>query len=121
MAKDLGLACPLCLDVNDPDDMLPVKIGHKHPPSIVEIHLCADCFRAVIDAVKEQLDSQEVASHVDDTTGATFSGDAASDVAGDSSGDLDDQPSAARVAESAAAETGSVDAPQSTISSGRES
>lgn len=58
MAKDLGLSCPLCLDVNDPADMLPVKIGHKHPPSIVEIHLCADCFQAVIRAVKEQLDTQ---------------------------------------------------------------
>lgn len=66
MAKDLGLSCPLCLDVNDPEDMLPVKIGHKHPPSIVEIHLCADCFQAVIRAVKEQLDYQgEVSS--DDT------------------------------------------------------
>ena len=69
MAKDLGLSCPLCLDVNDPADMLPVKIGHKHPPSLVEIHLCADCFQAVIRAVKEQLDNQGEVSSDDSSSG----------------------------------------------------
>lgn len=84
MAKDLGLSCPLCLDVNDPEDMLPVKIGHKHPPSIVEIHLCADCFQAVIRAVKEQLDYQgEVSSDATPDDGLPDAGGERPDDGGD--------------------------------------
>ena len=120
MAKDLGLSCPLCLDVNDPDDMLPVKIGHKHPPSIVEIHLCADCFQAVIRAVKEQLDSQEGVSS-DDTRdgGLSDTGERRPDDSG-SPIVLDEAAMAAPAVDHAPDASAIVEPKEKTISSERE-
>lgn len=57
MAKSIAKSCPLCLSVNDPDDMLPVTMAHSTPPQTAPLFLCRLC---LIQIMKSTLQSDVV-------------------------------------------------------------
>jgi hypothetical protein len=62
MPKSIAKSCPLCLSVNDPDDMLAVTMPHSTPPQSAPMYLCRRCVLEVMKAgvSSELIDPSEV-------------------------------------------------------------
>ena len=67
MAKDIGLSCPLCLNVFDPDDMLAVEIPHARFPQPEPAKFCRICVREFMKAAvrSDLVDPREVFGDVE--------------------------------------------------------
>jgi hypothetical protein len=65
VAKTVAKSCPLCLSVNDPDDMLPVTMPHSTPPQSAPMYLCRRCVLEVIKSAiaSDLIDPSEVFPH----------------------------------------------------------
>lgn len=62
MPKDIGLSCPLCLNVDDPAGMLAIEIPHARFPQSVPTGLCRLCVLAIMKSAvaSDLIDPREV-------------------------------------------------------------
>jgi hypothetical protein len=75
MPKSIALSCPLCLTVNDPDDLLEVVIPHSAFPGSAPPRLCRLCVIEIMKAAfaSDLISPEEVlpgaANLIDDAPG----------------------------------------------------